>query len=114
VQIPPLENTVILAPSWVVRKMWLVSCTDKQGWTPLHYACEFGRTEVVSLLVAARASVNCADEIGRTPLMCVDRTSRSRAGMVALPEAAAQRERVRYKDVPAHQKRARTNKSYKE
>jgi ankyrin repeat protein len=68
----------------------------------LHFACDNVHTEVVSLLVAAGASVRCTDVSGQTPLMCVKSTSGSIAGIVALLEAAEKRERARDKDGPAH------------
>ncbi|MBW1899747.1 MAG: ankyrin repeat domain-containing protein, partial [Deltaproteobacteria bacterium] len=41
---------------------------NKDGWTPLLKASEKGRTEIVKLLLAAKADVNAANKDGWTPL----------------------------------------------
>ena len=38
------------------------------GMTPLHLAAEYGRNQVVELLIAKGADVNAEDEDGETPL----------------------------------------------
>ncbi|VDO62641.1 unnamed protein product [Schistosoma margrebowiei] len=46
----------------------LVDLTDKQGQTPLHYACEEGNFQAATLLMNYGASVNHKDTDGRTPI----------------------------------------------
>ena len=38
------------------------------GWTPLHKACESGKTDMVKLLIDARADVNAQQDQGIRPL----------------------------------------------
>ncbi len=45
-----------------------VNAKMNDGSTPLHYACEFGREAVVSLLLENGAKVNVEDIFGNTPL----------------------------------------------
>ncbi|CAH8290974.1 Ankyrin-2, variant 3 [Schistosoma haematobium] len=46
----------------------LVDLTDKQGQTPLHYACEEGNFQAATLLMNYGASINHKDTDGRTPI----------------------------------------------
>ena len=46
----------------------LASSKDDNGYTPLHWACHSGRTEVVAMLLANHAEVNARDNLGWTPL----------------------------------------------
>ena len=39
-----------------------VNIQKECGWTPLHKACELGRSDVVRALIAAGANVNAAQE----------------------------------------------------
>jgi len=41
---------------------------DRNGWTPLHWAALYGRTEVAELLIAKGAGVNAMNENGETRL----------------------------------------------
>jgi len=41
---------------------------DKEGWTPLHYACSNGYESIVSILLEKGANVNEKDIDGCTPL----------------------------------------------
>lgn len=41
--------------------------TDKDGWTPLHYAAERDDTECIAVLLAAGADMNAKDNEGHTP-----------------------------------------------
>ena len=41
--------------------------TDKDGWTPLHYAAERDDEECIAVLLAAGADVSIKDNEGRTP-----------------------------------------------
>ena len=56
------------------------------GSTALHFACGFIRGEataaMVSMLVAAGATVNTRDDAGLTPLFCIDRISESTIDVV--------------------------------
>jgi len=46
----------------------LVSSTDGEGMTPLHWAAEKGRKDVAALLLANQAEVNAKSVTGWTPL----------------------------------------------
>lgn len=48
-----------------------INKSDKEGKTPLYWACDKLRPECVRLLLKAGAKVNKADKHGHTPLMCV-------------------------------------------
>ena len=41
---------------------------DRNGQTPLHYACIYGWNRLVSFLIEKKANVNARDNFGRTPL----------------------------------------------
>ena len=43
------------------------NATDKDGWTPLHYAAERDDEERIAVLLAAGADVSIKDNEGRTP-----------------------------------------------
>ena len=45
-----------------------VESKDKDGRTPLSYACHWGTLEVVKFLVEHSANVESKDKDGRTPL----------------------------------------------
>jgi ankyrin repeat protein len=45
-----------------------VAATDKQGFTPLHFACQQYRDDVVEVLLDAGAPVDPVDAWGNTPL----------------------------------------------
>ena len=45
-----------------------VTPTSTQGGTALHIACLYGHTDVVACLLEAKASVDCRDAVGATPL----------------------------------------------
>jgi ankyrin repeat protein len=47
-----------------------VNTVDRQGKTPLHYACESAFEDVVSLLIEKNADVKIRDKCGKTPLHC--------------------------------------------
>lgn len=50
--------------------------TDIDGFTMLHYACQFGQLETVKLLLQRdRSSINKASDVGETPLMMAARNS---------------------------------------
>jgi len=44
--------------------------TNKDGWTPLHYACCFGHTDTARLLLDKDANVDAKNKWGTTPLHC--------------------------------------------
>ena len=41
---------------------------SRTGWTPLHFAAAFGRTEIAMILLQYKAVVNAQDDDGQTPL----------------------------------------------
>ena len=45
-----------------------VTVRDNHGWTPLHFAAQFGHTRVAELLIAGGADVNAKNSWGMTPL----------------------------------------------
>jgi len=45
-----------------------VNTKDKEGWSPLRYAAQYGYNEIVELLISSGADVNTIDEEGETPL----------------------------------------------
>ncbi len=45
-----------------------VNARNRDGWTPLHYACRHGQTDIVCLLLDAGAEVNAKENNGSTPL----------------------------------------------
>ena len=49
----------------------MVNAKNKNGATPLHYACEMGHKELALALIANEAvDVNAKDKDGMTPLHC--------------------------------------------
>jgi ankyrin repeat protein len=46
----------------------LVSSTNREGWTALHYAAAYDHKDVAELLLASKADVNARTERGFTPL----------------------------------------------
>ena len=48
-----------------------IDIVDEDGWTPLHYACNLSRHEVVKFLISRGANVNALDYEGKTPLSLV-------------------------------------------
>ena len=48
-----------------------IDCTDEDGRSAMHYACLFGRVEVLRMLLATQSegSMNQPDKGGQTPLM---------------------------------------------
>lgn len=46
-----------------------LSLPSKDGWLPLHYACEHGHLACVEYLVSLKANVDCRGRDGWTPLM---------------------------------------------
>ncbi len=46
----------------------LVNVQDIHGWTPLHKASTWGRTETAAVLLKHKADVNAQDDVKRTPL----------------------------------------------
>jgi ankyrin repeat protein len=49
--------------------MQAVDATDDSGWTALHFACRFGRSTAVDLLVTACCNVTATTRTGKTALM---------------------------------------------
>ena len=47
----------------LIEKGAAIDATDKDGWTPLHAACRQGNTNVVLLLVNAKASIVCRSRV---------------------------------------------------
>ncbi|KZV34939.1 ankyrin-2-like [Dorcoceras hygrometricum] len=45
-----------------------VRCASSNGWSELHVAAAFDRTEEVEMLAKGRVAVDCRDKEGRTPL----------------------------------------------
>lgn len=45
-----------------------IDCRDKEGWTPLHFACIGGSVDAVRLLLEHGAEVNARTTYGQTPL----------------------------------------------
>ena len=45
----------------IIKKGADVNCADKNGWTPLHFACQNGHTELALALIAKGADVNSED-----------------------------------------------------
>lgn len=45
-----------------------VNASDHAGWTPLHFAAEYQRADVVDVLIGAGAEVNAKERHGNTPL----------------------------------------------
>jgi len=45
-----------------------INARDKDGWTPLHYACAREKTAVVKMLIERGADLNAPDNEGVTPL----------------------------------------------
>ena len=45
-----------------------VNARVNDGWTPMHFAIDYGRKEVAELLIAEGADVNAKDDDGETPL----------------------------------------------
>lgn len=42
---------------------FMLSCSLKEGWTALHYACQEGRLDLVELLVNSGADVHVPEEV---------------------------------------------------
>lgn len=45
-----------------------VNDVDEKRKTPLHFAADYGRIEIVKILIAGCASLDIKDDSGRTPL----------------------------------------------
>ncbi|HQQ11315.1 MAG TPA: ankyrin repeat domain-containing protein, partial [Synergistales bacterium] len=45
-----------------------IEAQDKEGWTPLHYACMNGRTDIARLLLDRGADIEARDMWSYTPL----------------------------------------------
>lgn len=45
-----------------------VNATDTRGWTPLQYACDYGQTTIVEILIQYGVDVDKANRDGHTPL----------------------------------------------
>lgn len=58
------------------------------GWTPLHVAAERGNTEVVKLLLEAKADIDPKDDDGKTPLHWAVHSGRSEAVKVLIEAGA--------------------------
>ena len=64
--------------------------TDIDGFTMLHYACQFGQPEIVKLLLERnKSSINKASDTGDTPLMMAARNSNLVIGKLLLDAGAA-------------------------
>ena len=58
---------------WLLQQPGIdLDCSNDNGCTAMHYACLYGRVEVLRMLLAAQSqgSINKRDKQGRTPLMC--------------------------------------------
>ncbi|KAJ1439143.1 ankyrin repeat-containing domain protein, partial [Ochromonadaceae sp. CCMP2298] len=56
-----IEGESSLARAWDVSEYG-------NGWTPLHYASYRGHTEIVRILIAAKAEINATNDLGFTAL----------------------------------------------
>ena len=57
---------------WLLQQPGIdLDCSNDNGCTAMHYACLYGRVEVLRMLLAAQSqgSINKRDKQGRTPLM---------------------------------------------
>ena len=52
----------------IIKKGADVNKADKDGQTPLHYACYNGHTETARALIEKEADVNKANKYGWTPI----------------------------------------------
>lgn len=52
------------------------TASDKDGFSSLHVACEYGHSAVVARLIASGADVNCTDKHGNGPLWVATRCAR--------------------------------------
>src|SRR5438552_1564696 len=52
----------------LIRKGADLKATNKDGWTPLHYAARYGHLDVVKFLIDKGADVKATNKYGRTPL----------------------------------------------
>jgi ankyrin repeat protein len=56
----------------------LVNSYDRQiGWTPLHWAVQTGREEMVTLLLSRGANLNVRDKRGWTPMRLARKTGKA-------------------------------------
>ena len=66
-----------------------VNCHDKRnGYTPLHYACQRGERETAALLLDSGANLHAVTSFGYTALMCACNCSRADEALVAMLFAA--------------------------
>ncbi len=63
--VPAVSDAVASAPRLIART---VEHEGTSGWTPLHLAVAYGRTELVGALVSAGSDLGATTEQGRTPL----------------------------------------------
>jgi len=51
-----------------IKQGFNINVSDGHGYSPLHYAVQNNRKEIVQLLIAHGADINTKDNVGRTPL----------------------------------------------
>jgi hypothetical protein len=64
-----LSNNQELVNLMVKNHPEMVNQVNRKSWTPLMYASNVGKEDMVKLLVDAKATLNNQDELGRTALM---------------------------------------------
>jgi len=51
-----------------------IDTRDTRGWAPLHYACDYGQTIIVEILIQHGVDVDKTNKDGHTPLHLATRT----------------------------------------
>ena len=68
-------NPVIMKQ--LVERGAKINETDRQGYTPLHYACTWGHVEAVKLLIKLGANPDIRNVLGVTPMMVATQNAHS-------------------------------------
>jgi hypothetical protein len=64
-----------------------VNISDSNGWTPLHWAAQYGHIEIIKLLIANGAHTEAKDDEGQTPIAL----AQSESAKAMLQEVAVQK-----------------------
>lgn len=85
-----------LMVAWLSEQGMSAETVDKNGSTPLHWACFMGNEEAVSVLLALGAKIDTQDCQGQTPLHLATSSSNSRIMKSLLFKGASRELKVKF------------------